>query len=65
ASASASTAQAKRKSNLKSKVRATQDGKQEASKSSGGRVLGDVDYVTLMMGGRRAAQTEASKIEQD
>ena len=37
----------------------------EVTKEKNGPVLGDVDYVTLMMGGRRRAQEEASKMEQD
>ncbi|KAF5360875.1 hypothetical protein D9756_005010 [Leucocoprinus leucothites] len=30
-----------------------------------GPVLGDADYVTLMMGGRRKAREEATKLPQD
>ncbi|GJJ13277.1 hypothetical protein Clacol_007528 [Clathrus columnatus] len=50
-----STAQVKRKNKLKAKAQVqSNDGKE--------KILGDVDYVTLMLGGRRKAKEEANKI---
>ncbi|KAF8527440.1 hypothetical protein BU17DRAFT_81596 [Hysterangium stoloniferum] len=57
----APNAQTKRKNNLKGKARTTQSNKEGTVES----VLGGVDYVTLMMGGRRKAQGEANKIVED
>ena len=48
---------AKKRATLKEKI-----GKGKATQSSTG-VLGDVDYVALMMGGRRKAKQEAEKLE--
>ncbi|ESK95784.1 hypothetical protein Moror_12396 [Moniliophthora roreri MCA 2997] len=52
---------AKKKANLKEKAKATATASQSKRKE-GGRVLGDVDYVSLMMGGRRKAKEEAAKL---
>lgn len=46
---------AKKKSNLKDKTRTTR-------KDHDGPVLEGVDYVSLMMGGRRKAKEEAGKL---
>ncbi|KAG7088219.1 hypothetical protein E1B28_012236 [Marasmius oreades] len=51
--------QAKKKTTLKEKSKA---GFQISSKKDGENVLGDVDYVSLMMGGRRKAKEEALKL---
>jgi hypothetical protein len=48
---------ARKKSGLKAKGTAKGGG------DSSGPVLGDVDYVALMMGGRRKAREEASKLQ--
>ncbi|KAL0575297.1 hypothetical protein V5O48_006674 [Marasmius crinis-equi] len=50
---------AKKKANLKEKSKATS---QQSNRSEGEHVLGDVDYVSLMMGGRRKAKEEAAKL---
>jgi len=51
---------AKKKAGLKGKA-------QSAKRKQGveGHVLGDADYVDLMMGGRRKARKEASKLPED
>ncbi|KAF9257498.1 hypothetical protein L218DRAFT_110380 [Marasmius fiardii PR-910] len=51
--------QAKKKANLKEKSKADA---QNSNRKEGEHVLGDVDYVSLMMGGRRKAKKEASKL---
>lgn len=57
-------ARVKRKNNLKAKVHAVQNASGDATKQKGGPILGDVDYVTLMMGGRRKSQNEANKMKE-
>jgi len=42
------------------KKKATQ--KQKAGKSAGGHVLGGADYVDIMMGSRKRAREEATKL---
>lgn len=49
---------AKKKASLKGKAKRT------SSEKEGG-VLGDADYVSLMMGGRRKAKEEAKKLPQE
>jgi len=51
---------AKKRSSLKEKVK-----KDKTSASSRGGVLGDADYVSLMMGGRKKAREEAKKLPRD
>jgi len=51
---------AKKRSSLKEKVK-----KDKALASSGGGVLGDADYVSLMMGSRTKAREEAKKLPRD
>jgi len=49
---------AEKRATLKEKI-----GKDKAAHASSSKgVLGDVDYVTLMMGGRRKAKEEAEKL---
>ena len=61
-----SVAQVKRKSHLKAKAQASSSKKDPSdSYSKGGSVLGGIDYVTLMMGGRRKAQGEIDKMVED
>ncbi|KAJ8080370.1 hypothetical protein PM082_017203 [Marasmius tenuissimus] len=50
---------AKKKANLKEKSKTTAS---QANRKEGEHVLGDVDYVSLMMGGRRKAKEEAVKL---
>ncbi|KAF9452905.1 hypothetical protein P691DRAFT_659783 [Macrolepiota fuliginosa MF-IS2] len=50
---------AQKKAARKNKAVNAKGGKHE------GPVLGDADYVTLMMGGRRKARVEAAKLPQD
>lgn len=51
-------ATSKRRNDLKEKAAGTKDLPRDAK----GRVLGGVDYVNLMMGGRRKAREEAEKL---
>lgn len=55
-----SAAQIKRKNKLKN----TQSS-QHKNTSGNEEILGDVDYVTLMLGGRRKAKDEATKMAVD
>ncbi|KAK7469073.1 hypothetical protein VKT23_003566 [Stygiomarasmius scandens] len=48
---------AKKKANLKEKAKQA-----SSTRKEGDHVLGDVDYVSLMMGGRRKAKQEAEKL---
>jgi hypothetical protein len=50
---------AKKKVNLKDKTKGKSAGE------GNGKVLGGADYVSLMMGGRRKAKTEAGKLLND
>jgi hypothetical protein len=62
----ASVSQVRRKSNLKAKAQAANNNKEpSSSRTNGETVLGGVDYVTLMMGGRRKAREEVKKMAND
>ncbi|KAL9711292.1 hypothetical protein Ac2012v2_005832 [Leucoagaricus gongylophorus] len=53
---------AEKRASRQSKATTTKREKREKREK---RVLGGADYVTLMMGGRRKAQCEATKLPQD
>lgn len=62
----APVSQVKRKKNLKAKAQAMNSNKvPSGSRTHGESVLDGVDYVTLMMGGRRKAQEEVKKMDKD
>ncbi|KAI6147150.1 hypothetical protein BKA82DRAFT_163419 [Pisolithus tinctorius] len=63
APASTEIQSAKKRSDLRSKVK--NKGKSIAKGADGGHVLAGADYVTLMMGGRRKAAEEALKLPPD
>ncbi|KIL62059.1 hypothetical protein M378DRAFT_808275 [Amanita muscaria Koide BX008] len=52
---------AKKRAGLKAKASKNK----KSSGPTGSGVLGDADYVSLMMGGRRKAREEAEKLPQD
>ncbi|KAG2112305.1 uncharacterized protein F5147DRAFT_684586 [Suillus discolor] len=54
---------ARKRADLKSKSKSKS--KPPSSKLTGERVLGDADYVTLLMGGRKKAAKEALKLPKD
>ncbi|KIM63365.1 hypothetical protein SCLCIDRAFT_117548 [Scleroderma citrinum Foug A] len=54
---------AKKRADLRSKVKSR--GKSGSKGADGGYVLGQADYVTLMMGGRRRVAEEALKLPKD
>ncbi|KAF8523206.1 hypothetical protein JB92DRAFT_3110175 [Gautieria morchelliformis] len=61
--ATPSVSQVKRKSNLRAKAQAEKSSKDPRSAHAKGEsALGGVDYVALMMGGRRKAQEEVNKM---
>jgi hypothetical protein len=64
--ATPSVSQVKRKSNLKAKAQAEKNTKEPRNvHAKGESVLGSVDYLTLMMGGRRKAQEEVNKMMEE
>ncbi|KAJ8593808.1 hypothetical protein M405DRAFT_858613 [Rhizopogon salebrosus TDB-379] len=58
---SSSMQAARKRADLKSKSKS----KPSSGKATGEHVLGGADYVTLLMGGRKKAAEEASKLPKD